>query len=196
MCPERAAWDLIKGRYLNLRLILYRPRLLICCLRREKHIILTSEEQQVVATCRQIADSVVKEVSRSWHKNQISVWNAVWTLFQAVMIPLLSMFSEPEHRLVAQWEHDVEISISLFEEMQDFSLTAMRSREVVSRIYEASQQVRLSQSDDMNGDFQQFDWANGEIWPFNDDMDWFNTMPELSDEPFDLDYFTRPYTQN
>lgn len=117
-------------------------------------------------------------------------------LFQAIMIPLLSLFSEPEHDLVAQWRHNVETAISLFEEMQDFSLTAMRSREVVSKIYEASQSVRFSRSEGMSGEFPELEWPAGQTWPFVDDMDWFNTMPEFSDVTFDLDYLAGPYTQN
>jgi hypothetical protein len=60
---------LIKIRYLNLRLVLYRPRLLIYSLRREGRAALQVEEQQVVDTCRQVADSSVQEISRSRFKN-------------------------------------------------------------------------------------------------------------------------------
>jgi hypothetical protein len=72
-------------------------------------------------------------------------------LFQATMIPLLSLFSDHEHELVPQWRHIVEDALSLSAEMEDFSLAATRSRKVVSKIYEASQWVGVSQVGDMSG---------------------------------------------
>jgi hypothetical protein len=93
---------------------------------------------KVIDTCRDIAAATVQEIASSWFENQISAWNAVWLLFQATMVPLLGLFSDPDHEEVPKWKQSIETSLSLFYEMRDFSLTADRSHEVVAKIYEAS----------------------------------------------------------
>ena len=185
----------MRSRYLNLRLVLCRPRLLISCLRQENQTVQQPEERQVIDTCREIAEAMVQEVAKSWFKNQISAWNAVWLLFQATMIPLLGLFSDPDHENVLKWRQSIEKSLSLFDEMRDFSLAAQRSREVVARIYEASEKARTSPADAQREVQNEWTWLEDQFWPLQQDMDCFS-FPDHGDVTFDMDFFAGAYDQS
>jgi hypothetical protein len=69
----------------------------------------------------------------------MSGWNATWLLYQASMVPLLSIFSDPsDQSIVERCQQQMEIVKAALVEMRAWSLTAQRSLEVVSKIYEVS----------------------------------------------------------
>jgi hypothetical protein len=96
-------------------------------------------ELQSVEKCRAIAKQTIEDMSREWTRNQINGWHAVWFLYQACMIPLVSIFWENWNPgQVREWQRQIEMVIDLMEGMADWSLAARRSREVVCKMYEAS----------------------------------------------------------
>ncbi|KAH8794622.1 fungal-specific transcription factor domain-containing protein, partial [Hyaloscypha finlandica] len=185
---------LMRSRYLNLRLVLCRPRLLISCLRQVNRTVQQPEERQVIDICREIAEATVQEVAKSWFKNQISAWNAVWLLFQATMIPLLGLFSDPDHENVPKWRQSIEKSLSLFGEMRDFSLAAQRSCEVVARIYAASEKARTASADAQREVQSEWTWLEDQFWPLQQDKDWFS-FPEYGDVTFDMGFLAGAHDQ-
>lgn len=126
-------------RYWNLRMLLYRPVLLTLACKAQLPI----EEQDVVAVenCLNAAREIIDSVSKGWTRQQMSGWNAVWFLYQAAMIPLVAILWQPDNPSVIHWRAQIESILELFEAMQDWSLTARRSRDVVSRLLEASSQI-------------------------------------------------------
>ena len=67
-------------------------------------------------------------------------------LYQAVMVPLLSLFSDPQDSAVVEnSRRQVELTLSTLNDLQGWSATARRSSEVVSRIYEASKRLSNNQ---------------------------------------------------
>lgn len=126
-------------RYWNLRMLLYRPVLLTLACKAQLPI----EEQDVVAVenCLNAAREIIDSVSKGWTRQQMSGWNAVWFLYQAAMIPLVAILWQPDNPSVVHWRAQIESILELFEAMQDWSLTARRSRDVVSRLLEASSQI-------------------------------------------------------
>lgn len=137
--PLHLSRSIMVWRYWNLRMLLYRPVLLTLACKTQ----LPMEEQDVVAVqiCQNAARETIHSISMGWTRQQMSGWNAVWFLYQAAMIPLVSILWQPDHPLVVQWRAQVESILDLFEAMQDWSLTARRSRDVVSRLLEASSQI-------------------------------------------------------
>ncbi|KAM0458026.1 hypothetical protein ACHAO4_002747 [Trichoderma viride] len=137
--PLHLSRSIMIWRYWNLRMLLYRPVLLTLACKTESPI----EEQDVVAvqTCQNAARETIDSISMGWTRQQMSGWNAVWFLYQAAMIPLVSILWQPESPSVIQWRAQVESILDLFEAMQDWSLTARRSRDVVSRLLEAGSQI-------------------------------------------------------
>jgi hypothetical protein len=128
----------MKWRYQNLRAVLYRPVLLnlAYCGNEETA---SQEDLAAVNTCRAIAKQTIEDIAREWTPNQMLGWNAVWLMYQASMIPLVSIFWESwNSQLVRECQAQIETVLEAFEGMADWSLAARRSREVLSKLYEAS----------------------------------------------------------
>lgn len=140
-CPESlsTARCVMKWRYQNLRLVLYRPVLLNLANRGAQGGAPSPDELAAVSKCRAIAKQTIEDISREWTPNQMLGWNGVWFIYQASMIPLVSMFWESWNtQLTRECQLQLEVVIEALEGMADWSLAARRSREVVSKMYEAS----------------------------------------------------------
>lgn len=170
-CAEPLALSrcVAKMRYWNLRMLLHRPALLAAA-KDSKGTSVADDELLAARTCQMHAKATIEGISIEWVSNQMSGWNAVWFLYQAVMVPLLSILWQPESPSVADWKQQVETTLGLFESIEDWSLTARRSREVVGRIYEAScrflcpgVQASVELNDDRAGITEQefYNWAEG-----------------------------------
>lgn len=129
----------MKWRYQNLRMLLHRPILLSMA---SNGVNSQAGEHEIAAveTCRELAKATIDEISREWARNQMSGWNAVWFLYQAVMVPLVSIYWQWNSPFVTEWQLQIEATLTLFDAMEDWSLAARRSREVVRRLYEARHQ--------------------------------------------------------
>jgi hypothetical protein len=139
-CPEAisTARTVMKWRYQNLRLVLHRPILLNLAYRGNL-VQPTADELAAVDICRAIAKQTIHDISREFARNQMSGWNGVWFLYQASMIPLVSIFWETWNTAkVHEWQGEIEVVLEALAAMSDWSLAARRSREVVLKMYEAS----------------------------------------------------------
>ncbi|KAH8681609.1 fungal-specific transcription factor [Xylariales sp. PMI_506] len=130
---------IMKWRYQNLRMLLHRPVLLNLASNGAMHA--SEHDIAAIEACRDLARSTIEDISREWTRNQMSGWNAVWFLYQAAMIPLVSIFWQWESPRVPEWQKQLETVLELLDAMEDWSLAARRSREVVWRVYEASRQL-------------------------------------------------------
>lgn len=141
-CPESlyTARCVMKWRYQNLRIVLLRPVLLNLA-NRGKQSLPREEELIAVQKCRSIARQTIEDIAHEWTPNQMLGWNAVWFLYQASMIPLVSIFWEPWNTAQASdCQTQIEVVLEAFEGMTDWSLAARRSREVLLKMYEATKQ--------------------------------------------------------
>jgi hypothetical protein len=139
-CPESVytARCVMKWRYQNLRIVLYRPVLLNLANRGSEGTP-SRDEMDAIAKVRAIAKQTIEDIAREWTPNQMLGWNGVWFLYQASMIPLVTMFWESWNaQQVRECQAQIEIVLEAFEGLADWSLAARRSREVVSKMYEAS----------------------------------------------------------
>lgn len=143
--PLYMARCIMKWRYQNLRMLLHRPVLLSLASNGQTHG--TEHDIQAIDACREMAKQTIEDIAREWTRNQMSGWNAVWFLYQAAMIPLVSLFWQWSSPLVPEWQKQLETVIELLESMEDWSLAARRSREVVYRMYEASRQLDMHRAD-------------------------------------------------
>jgi len=146
-CPESiyTARSVMKWRYQNLRIVLYRPVLLNLANRGNEGSA-SQEELESVAKCRAIARETIEDIAHEWTPNQMLGWNGVWFLYQAVMIPLVTMFWESWNtQQVRECQAQIEVVLEAFEGMADWSLAARRSREVVAKMYEASKRPSTRQ---------------------------------------------------
>lgn len=147
-CPESiyTARCVMKWRYQNLRVVLHRPVLLNLA-NRGNDAVHSTEDLAAVAKCRAIAKQAIEDIAREWTPNQMLGWNGVWFMYQASMIPLVSIFWESWNtRQVQECQRQIEIVLEAFDGMADWSLAARRSREVVSKMYEASKRPLTGQT--------------------------------------------------
>ncbi|KAE8313905.1 fungal-specific transcription factor domain-containing protein [Aspergillus transmontanensis] len=133
----------MKWRYYNQRMLIYRPTLLSYAMRRVPYIALRSEERTAIERCRQIAEATIQDISSTAQSHQMSGWSAVWLIFQAVMVPLLGLFlndnttSDPR-ATVASCQSQVEMAMLVLARLEQWSPTAKRTLGAVSQILEAS----------------------------------------------------------
>jgi hypothetical protein len=140
-CPESlsTARCVLKWTYQNLRLVLYRPVLLNLANRGRQGGLPSPDELAAVSKCRAIAKQTIEDIAQEVTPNQMLGWHGVWFIYQASMIPLVSMFWESWNtQLVHECQSQLEVVLDALEGMADWSLAARRSREVVSKMYEAS----------------------------------------------------------
>lgn len=144
-CPPqlRVARGILRWRFLTLRLTLYRPYALIQGLQ------LSSQQETdqteilpLVTTCRSISKEVIETIKLDWFPNQICAWNSVWYLFQACLVILLSVISEPDSDARPEWDRTIRETVDMLHEMTAWSPGAARSREVICFLYEAQAQAQ------------------------------------------------------
>lgn len=167
-CPEnqRMARALLNIRYQNLRLVLHRPRLLATAMLRKSPSELPPEEQAVLQKCRSIASETISDIQRDCFPVQQVVRSCVWFLFNACMVPLLSLFSEPNHEDVKIWRRDVEDSLSFCDDMIRWSPVIRRTRDAILAIYEASNSIeRVELPSDWDGSGSEwYSWDAATFW--------------------------------
>merc|ERR1712098_35690 len=100
------------------------------------------EDKRVsIIACRNFANQLIQNIQSTWHKPwpcQMAGWCATWQLYQATMVPLLSLFCDcAEPDVVQDSIKHVEVALSALTDLERWSPTAKRSHEVVSRLYEA-----------------------------------------------------------
>ncbi|KAK3991387.1 lactose regulatory protein LAC9 [Cladorrhinum sp. PSN332] len=141
--PLYMARCIMKWRYQNLRMLLHRPVLLsLASSGLNPHTQACDADLAAIETCRELAAQTIEDIAREWTRNQMSGWNAVWFLYQAAMVPLVSVFWQWGSPRVPEWLKQIEAVLDLLEVMEEWSLAARRSREVVWRMYEASRAVQ------------------------------------------------------
>ncbi|CAG8251641.1 unnamed protein product [Penicillium salamii] len=133
----------MRWRYYNQRMLLYRPTLLNYAMRRVPYIALRSEERTAIEKCREVAQQSIENIAATAQLNQLCGWNAVWWTFQASMVPLVGLFlndptADDPRASIESCQAQVEMAMMTLARMQSFGHTAKRSLDAISRIYEAS----------------------------------------------------------
>ncbi|SMQ47401.1 unnamed protein product [Zymoseptoria tritici ST99CH_3D7] len=165
-CPEmlKIPRAVMYWRYQNLRILMHRPVLLAAALRKTPFANMKDDERLAVSRCRLVAGQSIYDIDASCPENLIAGWNAVWMVYQAVMVPLVSLFSvlslqthgrtdgdfqtpsgsEGSAPLpgsdddVEKWKSEIETAIAFFDRMNQWSVAARKSRDVVQRLYNAT----------------------------------------------------------
>lgn len=139
-CPEsiHTARCVMKWRFQNLRIVLNRPVLLNLATHGQEGDA-SQEDLATVIKCREIAKQTIEDIAQEATPNQMLGWNGVWFMYQAAMIPLVTIFWESRKMdQVHECQALIEVVLGAFDRMADWSLAARRSREVVAKMYDAS----------------------------------------------------------
>ncbi|EPS30930.1 hypothetical protein PDE_05883 [Penicillium oxalicum 114-2] len=145
-CPKNiyTVRTVMRWRFFNQRMLLYRPTLLNYAIRRIPFMAIRAEERAAIERCHDIAKSSIQDISITSPMNNMIGWNAVWLLFQATMVPLVCLSLSSAHEVSPGLSDDckaqVETAILTLDRLKPYGHTADRSREVISRILEANLQ--------------------------------------------------------
>lgn len=157
-CPTllRTPRAIVHWWYLNLRILMHRPYLIAASLCRVPEANLSEQDIYAIKKCRMLAGQAIMTIDQTCQDSLIAGWNAVWLMYQAVMVPLISLSTlytspiatsdetEPTTRTNAvskdeplEWQSQVQTAIGLFERMSPYSLAATRSKVVVEQMLQA-----------------------------------------------------------
>lgn len=144
-CPEsiKTVRTVMRWRYYNQRMLLYRPTLLSYAMRRIPYIDLELEERIAIQKCRDVAELSIQDIAATAELNQLCAWNAVWWTFQATLVPLLGLFLndwavDDPRASITSCQAQVETAMMTLARMSAYGHTAARSLDAISRIFEAS----------------------------------------------------------
>jgi hypothetical protein len=174
-CPESllSAHYLMQNRYFNLRLLLYRPVLLSYANSRVPFHSLQEVDQAAIQQCQEIASAAVNQITFVLEAiSSFRVWNAVWYLYQASMVLVLSLLVDHTHNDSWKWRASIEKALELFDIMAPWAKAADRSKHVLSSIYEACGVFQESHLALGYGEFDVTVWDQLGIDPFADDWNW------------------------
>jgi hypothetical protein len=138
--------NVMRWRYLLWRIIIHRPVLLWYAMRRIPFATLPQEKKSAILLCRELAAELISDIATTWKGQkalQMAGWNATWNLYQTLMVPLLSLYSDAgDPTVVEESRRHVELGLAALQDLRNWSNIARRSYDVVSRIYEASKRHR------------------------------------------------------
>lgn len=141
-------------RYQNLRMLMYRPFLLSAALQKTELSSMSKDERLATERCRSIAGETIACIDATCEHELIAGWNAVWMMYQAAMVPLLSLFSHASSAQkyncngseasadIMKWRGQVETALVFFDKMRDSSAAAEKSKDVIERLFAASKHVQ------------------------------------------------------
>ncbi len=134
--------NVMRWKYLSNRVILHRPVLLWYAMRKITWEKLPEEKKAAIELCREVCAELISDIAYTWRGQkacQMSGWNATWLLYQAAMVPLLSLYSDPQDiDVVHTCRQQVEVAMRTIKDLQSWCPTARRSLEVLIRLYDAS----------------------------------------------------------
>ncbi|KAK4545257.1 hypothetical protein LTR36_003437 [Oleoguttula mirabilis] len=165
-CPEvlKTPRAIMHWWYQTLRMLMHRPFLLAAALRRTSYANMSAEEKVAVSKVRLIAAQTIEDIHNTCEDELIAGWAAVWLMYQAVMVPLVSLFSylsspaayaqvpspgtsanevmSGSDEEADKWRSQIETAMRFFDKMQRYSVAATKSKDVVARLFAASKHVR------------------------------------------------------
>ncbi|KAI1135351.1 fungal-specific transcription factor domain-containing protein [Hypoxylon sp. FL0543] len=172
------AREFMRNRYLNIRLILMRSLILYLAHSHIRTVQLNTEELQIIDTCRIVASEAIDSIGLYWTPNRIHVWNSAWYLFQACMIPLLSIAiessrSEPSTESIASARVSLVKALEIFSEMKPWMRSSDRGPDIVAAIYEAitGEAEGAGRTPSQDGDSNFFGWYDEQL-TFGTELDW------------------------
>lgn len=140
--------NVMRWRFYNQRMLLYRPMLLSYAMRRIPYSTLLPDERLRIERCRQIADLSIQDIAATVSPNQLCGWNAVWWTFQLSLVPLIGLFlnnspdgADDPRAGFESCQAQVQLAMMILERIRPYGYKAERSLDVISRLFEASKRA-------------------------------------------------------
>ncbi|KAF7593621.1 hypothetical protein BBP40_011139 [Aspergillus hancockii] len=139
-CPKKfiVAKDYMQNRYMNIRMLLFRPVLLSHVECKTPFEALTEDDKGAIFTCQQVSLEAIRNIAGPILPNQFWVWGSTWYLYQACLVPLLILLAYPHRFELTPCHEEIEQAIVVFKAFIPWNTAAWRSHDVIESIYEAS----------------------------------------------------------
>lgn len=171
LAPEQYKDPLIciKWQCYGARIILHRTFLLRAALSRKRLNQLGAQARMAVENCRTLAKETIDIICNDWRANKLSCWSAVWYLFQAALVPLITLFSEDRHSspILQDSRAQIEKTLLNLNQMSQWGHTASQSASVIRHIFDTSKIL----PDDHNVAPSPVDLWEELFWKHNSDKD-------------------------
>ncbi|KAL4982409.1 fungal-specific transcription factor domain-containing protein [Aspergillus falconensis] len=141
------AREFLRNRYYNVRIILSRCFLLYLAYEGPKRTQPRQAEEQMACLCRSLAAEAIVAIELHWVPNRVQVWNSAWYLFQACMVPLLSIAmtvssnpgsADSDH--VMSWFSILKKALEIFADMRPWMRASDRTPNIVEVLVQAVSQ--------------------------------------------------------
>jgi hypothetical protein len=153
-CPDSRATlqSVIRWRFYNQRMLLYRPMLLSYAMRRVPYIALPTEDRAAIEKCREMADRSIQDIDATMRPNPLCGWNAVWWTFQTALVPLIGLFlndltagAEDPRASIEACQAQLKMAMGILERLHSYGHKAQRSLSIISGLFEASKRPKDTQ---------------------------------------------------
>ncbi|KAL4886125.1 fungal-specific transcription factor domain-containing protein [Aspergillus karnatakaensis] len=140
---------ILRWRYRNFRILMYRPFLVGRIMSRTQHPNPTSNSNSgandphvaiAIDRCLSAAQEAVHLISTFWllhshqdpsQRNSMACWYALYFLFQAILIPVICLRNDPQSPLADGWRSQVLQAVEVLESMALLNPTAQRCLGVI-----------------------------------------------------------------
>ncbi|GLA38515.1 lactose regulatory protein lac9 and GAL4-like protein [Aspergillus niger] len=133
----RLCHSILRWRYRNFRILMYRPFLLSRLMARPGQSTTQDNHAQVDATIQRCLDAAresVELISNFWAQeqhNMMACWYGLYFLFQAILIPVICLRNDPQGPLATGWREQIHRAMSTLESMALLNPTAYRCLSVI-----------------------------------------------------------------
>ncbi|OAL28507.1 hypothetical protein AYO20_09455 [Fonsecaea nubica] len=140
-CPKRfwLSRETMMYRFLGVRVLLSRPHLLRLADDAMAHNAFTDEDWKVVSLCQNSASEVIDLICSGLHHDRVSVWHSTFALFQACLIPLISIAVAKKLSIFGEaavngWKQSLDGAIRAFKDMAPHTRPADRYGSIVEAL--------------------------------------------------------------
>ncbi|KAJ1338410.1 transcriptional regulatory protein GAL4 [Microdochium nivale] len=175
------AREYMRNRYYNLRLVPLRSLLLYLVQDQSVGKPMRLADQELIKECREVAAEAINSIALYWTRSLVHCWNTSWYLFQAGLVPLLSIAVEnlapgDDPKSSALGRTSLATAVSTFVEMRQWIRPIDKTPEIITALAEAvttqldggHQQVATYP---IEGDSGYFRWYDEQL-SIGNELDW------------------------
>jgi hypothetical protein len=130
----RLCHSIVRWRYRNFRVLMYRPFLVRRLMARPEREASTAQENDMqvevgIQRCLDAARESVQLIAHFWaqeEKSMMACWYGLYFLFQAVLIPAICLRNDPQCALATSWRDQITQAMHVLESMSRLNSTASR----------------------------------------------------------------------
>ncbi|CZR66656.1 uncharacterized protein PAC_16557 [Phialocephala subalpina] len=144
------AHAVMRWRYRNLRIIMYRPFVIRKALYRASQQDDSIESSKTYERCLEEARSSIVAISEFWKTNEhtrVAAWYALYFLFQAALIPCICLRNSPLSPQAPDWRSQVRTTLATLTALSSVNSSSPRCHQVILKLCEP-----FLQHDDLIGE--------------------------------------------